>query len=146
MRFIRLLSPLPGGLSLSLSASVLTLTVLLLLSGAHGQGYGNGISKMTFSVSDPRECASFLEKYLPVEEERDSCPGGICPCATQGRVALFYDPPQSGVSMHSAETERETGMNSKEHFGIHAINCSQHETGDFPLKEMEEQVTHAIGN
>ena len=57
--------------------------LLCLLHPITGQSLGNGISKHTWAVGDPRTCYDWFFEFLPVTEEAASCDDGICDCATQ---------------------------------------------------------------
>ena len=88
---------------------------------------GHGISKRTWAASDPVQCFNWFSKYLPVEEERDTCPNHQCTCAVQGRV-------------HTTLANGGVG------FGIHSIQCTQHPYGDISVKDMEDRLQAKYGD
>ena len=88
---------------------------------------GHGISKRTWAASDPVQCFNWFSKYLPVEEERDTCPNHQCTCAVQGRV-------------HTTLANGGVG------FGIHSILCTQHPYGDISVKDMEDRLQAKYGD
>ena len=103
--------------------TVLTYIIMLV-------GYTNAsIGKSTWGSSDPRQCVKWIEKYLPAKETPSVCPGGICECATQGRLHLMTE---------------STGV--QEGFGIHTINCTHHPYGQYGLAEIEQRIQAEWGD
>lgn len=68
--------------------SIAIALVLLVIHEVRSDGYGSGISKNTFSASNPLQCFDFLNKYLPVRCQDDFACNISTPCITTSRVAL----------------------------------------------------------
>jgi len=116
-----------------LSLQFLLLCLLHLITG---QSLGNGISKHTWAVGDPRTCYDWFFEFLPVTEEAASCDDGICDCATQGRVKLagYTGKPNDGK-------EKELSG-----FALHTVNCSYHPHGELSLYDMEGIFQEKFGD
>lgn len=68
--------------------SIALALILLFIDEVKSDGYGSGISKNTFSASNPHQCFSFLNKYLPVRCQDTFACNISTPCITTSRVAF----------------------------------------------------------
>jgi len=110
---------------------VLLLTCLIV--GVHGDGYGNGIAKVTISASDPISCFTFMSKYFPVRCQDNMDCNTSFTCGTAGRAALCGD-----------ETCAMPVGNPGQNFGIHTVNTSARPSGSMSNADVEALVSSKL--
>jgi hypothetical protein len=107
--------------------------VVALMHGVRGDGYGHGISKNTFSASDPINTFNFLVKYFPAQCQDLHTPcNETIQCGTAGRGALCLD----------ANCTYSEGFPTN--FGIHTVNTSARPFGQMDNRQVEFHFTSKL--
>ena len=107
------------------------LSHLLLLScvvWCAAQTSGDGISKNTYNVNDPKQTLAFMEKFFPCEQAMWSpeckCADGsytCCPCGGLGRVAM---------DGKAGNTDDDEASGKGSGFQLHTVNATGRPFGD----------------
>jgi hypothetical protein len=122
---------------------------LSLLSPSAGQKSSGGLDKITWTVDNPIANWDWFMKYLPVEDDPNSCPDNTCACSTEGRVGLLTSSSLSSSDSSASPFAKEQQARRRlmtDGFGIHNVNCSSHPSGTKTTKDVEEIFTAKFGD
>lgn len=107
---------------------------------------GCGISKSTYSATDPLAGKAWLSKYFPVQTPGDECSNDVCSCSASKDHAAW------DIQQGRVYTTREISPSGQapppgNGFGLHLVNVSAHlTTGGFSTSEVEAQFTAKLGD
>lgn len=106
---------------------------------------GCGVSKSTYSASDPIAGKTFLQKYFPVQVPSDECSGDICYCSATDDHAAWEI--QQGRVYTTREISPTGGGHAGNGFGMHLVNVSAHSTtGGLSTQEVEAHFVSKLGD
>jgi len=108
-----------------------------------GQMPGNGISKSTYSCTDPISGMDFNLKYFPVAVAPDECTGNICYCPKTSTKSAWEIQQGRVYTKQSSGSNPSPGMG----FGLHLVNVSGHSTtGGLTTQQVEAIFNSKLGD
>lgn len=106
---------------------------------------GCGVSKSTYSATDPVAGKKWMSKYFPVQTPSDECSNDICECSATSNHAAWEI--QQGRVYATHEISPSGGGSAGNGFGLHLVNVSAHlTTGGLSTAEVEAHFISKLGD
>ena len=135
-------------------ASHLTVFIAVVLHVAHAQPTCNqkdgdypgcGLSKLTYSSSQPQAGKTFMMKYFPVQVPGDECTDDVCDCSATSSHAAWKI--KQGRVYATREISPSGGAPPGNGFGLHLVDVPAHlTTGGLTTEEVEAHFKSKLGD